>query len=403
MPLLLSVLYGFIQRMKNGLIVGGILIVVVAAGAWYLSSSPTQTGQEAAVSAVSSTPIFSAMVTPIATQVFAQATDAGAQYAELATTTPVGEGTRVKTSEKGRALIEGSHEAFLDYDTEIVIASADAGKGTHINLEGGKIWARVKNVVDSGDTYEVETPNAVAVVRGTSFGLYYKDGDTTLLVTEGEVRMSAVDPETGEVVPDTEVIVTDGEKAVREEDKPIAEDVIADKDKVEEWFDFGASEGDADESESGEAVSDTEPVSDAAPSPEPVAEEPPQNPPPAEPVQNPPAEQNPPLAPRPVPPSGERLALSKLAPADGAESANLPNIPIDIYGSGLDTVIGVAVDTHVVRDFTIVDHMHIRFFLPKGFAPGIYTVGVTDKAGKKAFLYDALDIYDKRAPVQDGG
>lgn len=395
--------------MKRGVIMGGVIGVAVLAGGlfWFSSalfSSGIPAGQEAAVSAAGTKEAkFSALVTPIATQVFTSPSGEGAQFAELATTTSVGEGTRVKTSQSGRALIEGSHEAFLDYDTEIVIASADAGKGTHIDLEGGKIWARVKNVARGSDTYEIKTPNAVAVVRGTSFGLYYKGNKTTLLVTEGEVRLSAVDTETGEVVPDTEVSVGPGEKAVREADDPIVETVIEEEDKADDWFEFDSSD------ESGETAGDTEPETKNQPAAltpresAPVDTLSPNPPVSAVAPMNAPTEANsPPLGTRPPPPSGEPLSLEKLAPSE-AESANLPNIPIDVYGSGLDAMTGLVVGDYVVRDFTVVDHMHARFYLPRGFAPGIYTIGATDKAGKHSYLYDALDIYDKRAPALDGG
>ncbi|WP_417565560.1 FecR domain-containing protein [Marinobacter sp.] len=62
---------------------------------------------------------------------------------------------------------------------------------TRLRLNHGEIHTRVKPVMEGGARFEIETPSAVAAVRGTAFALQASANGTSLQVTEGEVDFGA--------------------------------------------------------------------------------------------------------------------------------------------------------------------------------------------------------------------
>jgi hypothetical protein len=62
---------------------------------------------------------------------------------------------------------------------------------TRLRLNHGEIHTRVKPVMEGGARFEIETPSAVAAVRGTAFALQTSGKGTSLQVTEGEVDFGA--------------------------------------------------------------------------------------------------------------------------------------------------------------------------------------------------------------------
>ncbi len=62
---------------------------------------------------------------------------------------------------------------------------------TRLRLNHGEIHTRVKPVMEGGARFEIETPSAVAAVRGTAFALQTSTKGTSLQVTEGEVDFGA--------------------------------------------------------------------------------------------------------------------------------------------------------------------------------------------------------------------
>jgi hypothetical protein len=62
---------------------------------------------------------------------------------------------------------------------------------TQLSLDEGQIWVNVEGL-EPGETFEVETPGAVASVRGTRFGVRVGADDTTVVSTqEGTVTVTA--------------------------------------------------------------------------------------------------------------------------------------------------------------------------------------------------------------------
>ncbi len=107
-------------------------------------------------------------------------------------------GDSIKTGSNGNALLvfgEGS-TIEIKANSEITVNELDipATGSTIVRLKEtiGNTINRVGKLVDSSSKYEVETPAAVAVVRGTIFDLLVlQSGDTTVKSEEGSVDFTA--------------------------------------------------------------------------------------------------------------------------------------------------------------------------------------------------------------------
>jgi hypothetical protein len=149
------------------------------------------------------------------------------------------------TLQTGRAIIETQegNETIIDYNSKLTITRHD-NDGSHDSnfLAIGNVWARVKKVFGQGEFYEIETQNAVAVVRGTSFGLkYFKvDGkwQTLLEVSEGTVAFMPVDPKTRERIISKIVLVGAGKKAIIDDLGNVYVYDLTAGDKKDPWYIF---------------------------------------------------------------------------------------------------------------------------------------------------------------------
>ena len=112
-------------------------------------------------------------------------------------------GTRIKTAPGSHALLtffEGS-TAKIEPDSDVEIQQVDFadGRTTGIVLKQwlGRTWSRVVKMADPGSQYQIETPSATAIVRGTLFLTEVEDNGLTRVSTvEGLVSVVA---EGGEV------------------------------------------------------------------------------------------------------------------------------------------------------------------------------------------------------------
>ena len=160
------------------------------------------------------------------------------KFETVAANLKVEEGFQVKTLSTGRAIIEADNQTttVIDKNSEITIAG-QAKNQTKIQLTSGSLWARVKKVFGKDESYQVETPNAVATVRGTSFGVSYKDQQTTIVVTERLVSVVQLDPITKKPFGD-EVIIAENQKATIVPGQKILIEPLKDSDKKSEWYQF---------------------------------------------------------------------------------------------------------------------------------------------------------------------
>lgn len=205
---------------KNYLLIGAFILTLCVIGVllYFTYNKPEVSPPPA--------PTGDALVTPLQREVFSSS-----PITELTSPTRVAEGTRLMTSPTGRALIEGRHVAVLDANTEITITTHDAVRNkTALELHTGNLWNRVQKLSDQGEYYTVDTQNARASVRGTSFGLTKIDRMTILIVMEGSVLFG---PTNGPFE-----LVTAGKKAIVIDNDPAIITSITEQDWNDPWFMF---------------------------------------------------------------------------------------------------------------------------------------------------------------------
>lgn len=188
------------------IIVAGVIVLAVgvAFGISYFVSSSNPTSNVSLLTVIDNT---------VQTRVVASQ-----PYENVNGSQQIGEGWGVKTLETGRAIIEGAGSTTaIDKNAELTIQKQSNNKSI-IQLTLGNVWANVvkKTLPDEG--YEIHTPNAVATVRGTSFGVSYGNRVTIVLVQEGTVGVTSINPADGKQV-GQEVAVTAGKKAIVEDGK----------------------------------------------------------------------------------------------------------------------------------------------------------------------------------------
>lgn len=93
------------------------------------------------------------------------------------------------------ALADGS-EVRLSPDSRLIFNRlTQYGKSgmvdTRLRLNKGEVHTRVRPVIEGGARFEIETPSAVAAVRGTAFALQTSMAGTSLQVTDGVVDFGA--------------------------------------------------------------------------------------------------------------------------------------------------------------------------------------------------------------------
>jgi hypothetical protein len=111
-------------------------------------------------------------------------------------------GTRVKTAPHSHALLtffEGSTlKLEPNSDVEIQQIQYTDEQSTKVVLKQwlGKTWSRVVKMADPGSHYQIETPSATAIVRGTLFATEVEEnGFTKVSTIEGLVSVVAEDKE----------------------------------------------------------------------------------------------------------------------------------------------------------------------------------------------------------------
>jgi hypothetical protein len=198
-------------------IFGALALLLIGGGVWFFLhtkkgapgvSSPTTTTQSITWAEVS---------TPSATV-----------YANNATTTlltgdEVPVGSVIHTDAKGVVVLhfpDGSF-AMLDPESSVTLTAVgyDKKEGSlivHIALHSGTLWSKVLDLVGLNSSWQVETTNAVATVRGTSFMTQVLLGKTKVVGIEHSVTVSPLQKDTRQpllmsatVTPDTEVTVDD--------------------------------------------------------------------------------------------------------------------------------------------------------------------------------------------------
>ncbi len=365
-----------------------LLVLVLIGGLYFLDKPQTETVLRGDVkSAEQSTTTLPIIVTALNHDVFLKGVEKS-QFETVPTSASTSVGATVKTSDVGRALIESeaAHKTLLDYNTKIVLTDSsrvDNQNKTSIGLLAGAIWSRLEKVLDKGEFYEIKTSNAVAVVRGTAFGVWYL-GDTTILeVTEGSVSFAALD-DSGIIIPGTEIIVSAGEKATRKGKGAIVKVSISLNDKETKWYLFNNNSATTTRATSSPVIIPKTTTSGGA-------------------SVNVPKTQT-------APSSGGGSATT-FQTGSGGGSAGAPGGPktpivlkgirpstvsaydgtlITLYGSGFNNLRTITIDTNPVKSFNIVDDNTATF--SQSLDPGTYDIIVEN-------IFEEGDVLDKALTV----
>ncbi|HSI06867.1 MAG: FecR domain-containing protein [Myxococcota bacterium] len=111
--------------------------------------------------------------------------------------TIVRQGDQIRTGHDSgvRLLLGGSAVVDLGANTSMVVTRAGTSSSeTKIKVWSGRLWARVSSLFGNNAKFEVESPNAVAGVRGTEFIFDVSpDGGTEVTVLDGAVAVTARD------------------------------------------------------------------------------------------------------------------------------------------------------------------------------------------------------------------
>ncbi|HRY36547.1 MAG TPA: FecR family protein [Candidatus Magasanikbacteria bacterium] len=131
----------------------------------------------------------------------------GTLGSELKTGDEITGGQTVMTDNTGLANLYFSDGSVARLETQTKIDLKDfeyfPGNKTlkvKIFLQTGRVWSRIKALMTTQSYWEVETANAVAAVRGTSFGVVYVPGQTTIIGSIHLINVNAKDPQTGKIV-----------------------------------------------------------------------------------------------------------------------------------------------------------------------------------------------------------
>lgn len=131
----------------------------------------------------------------------------GTLGSELKTGDEVQSGQTLMTDNVGLANLYFSDGSVVRLETQTKIDLKDfeyfSGNKTlkvKIFLQSGRIWSRIKALMTTQSYWEVQTANAVAAVRGTSFGVVYVPGQTTIIGSVHLINVNAVDPQTKQLI-----------------------------------------------------------------------------------------------------------------------------------------------------------------------------------------------------------
>ena len=132
-------------------------------------------------------------------------------WSAITAETPLQDGAQIKTSATGRALVTRDTELVtsINSNSEMTLSLSEDQKSNILKLIAGETWTKITRALEQDEIYEVHTPTMVAAVRGTSFGVSTEPA-SQIIVTEGTVWASLIDPETGEVDESTTVVVPAG-------------------------------------------------------------------------------------------------------------------------------------------------------------------------------------------------
>lgn len=170
-----------------------------------------------------------AWIEVVATPVTEYAADGATVLRELASGDALTHGSVIASESGAKARIhfpDGSvarldEESRISLDEEM-LDPKDNTLRVRLHLFTGRIWSKVVSLATPASLWEVKTSNTVVAVRGTAFGVEFKDGRSRVISAEHAVTVAVVDPATGSTITGTEVIV-DEKHMITIDNKEIAD------------------------------------------------------------------------------------------------------------------------------------------------------------------------------------
>ena len=195
-----------------------LLFLLIISGIWFWSLGKVPSAEASVI-----------RVTEVFGNVLLQSNN-GSDFLPIQEGDVVTEGDVIKTEGNSGATISyfGVAESEIDEDSEMVIVQAeliDESDSPLINLQlnAGRTWSRVMQILDINGEFSVETSDVVATVRGTSFDVSAdsKEG-TRLWVTDSVIEISN---ENETFVPEGHVMRFKNKKAMSTMSPELVEDV----------------------------------------------------------------------------------------------------------------------------------------------------------------------------------
>ncbi len=174
-----------------------------------------------------------------------QKTPESAEFFPVAGEEHISLDSTIATKSDGRALIEITPDniTVANHNTTLVLAELVPKKNqTRIQLVSGEVWVHIERTLDleNDEFYHIETRNAVATVRGTSFRMSYHDGITRIGVDKGVVAVDQRNPETGAILEGQSTIVEAGNLILIGRGASPTTRRITPADREEEWFAYNS-------------------------------------------------------------------------------------------------------------------------------------------------------------------
>ncbi len=202
--------------MKKLLLIGGVVAILAFVGIAVARKSQNQpaapsTDTENTAAATSTAPTIQVL-----RGTAYLVNDVGTQERELKDGDEIIVPATIQVATSGLANINFADGSMARIDGGSMLAlkqatyDATSGKAnTSMFLSVGKIWSKVIDLATPDSSWEVETSNAVATVRGTAFSSLVSGKKATFTGSEHTIAVSPVDPATKQKLADAEVLVAE--------------------------------------------------------------------------------------------------------------------------------------------------------------------------------------------------